>query len=57
MKAIYQKPTMEMELMISDEIMIAASADGFIIPGGGNTSDFGITEGDSRRHNSIWDED
>ena len=48
---------MEMEMMISDEIMIAASADGFIIPGDRNTSDFGITEGDSRRHNSIWDED
>ena len=48
---------MEVELMISDEIMIGASADGQNIPSGGNTSDSEITEGDSRYHSSIWDED
>ena len=48
---------MEMELMISDEVMIGASADGDTIPGGGNTGDNNITEGDSRYHSSIWDED
>ncbi|MBO4812185.1 MAG: hypothetical protein J5552_11590 [Prevotella sp.] len=57
MKAIYQKPTMEVEQMISDEVMVGASADGENIPGGGNTSDNNITEGDSRYHSSIWDED
>ena len=48
---------MEVEQMISDEVMVGASADGENIPGGGNTSDNNITEGDSRYHSSIWDED
>ena len=57
MKAIYQKPTLEIEQMISDEVMIGASADGENIEGGGTTSEGGITEGDSRYHFGLWDDE
>lgn len=58
MKATYLKPTTEEILLSSQPIMIGASADGKkILEDGGGTSSSGITEGDSRRNYSVWDDE
>lgn len=58
MKAIYLKPTTEETRLTSESVMISASADGEnFIEDGGTTSGGGITEGDSRGHRSIWDDE
>ena len=55
MKAKYLKPTTEEILLSSHAIMLTISGDGEPIGGnGGGTGDGNITEGDSRRHFSVW---
>lgn len=59
MKAIYLKPTTEEICISSPAIMITAS-DGTgkkIAEDGGGTGESGITEGDSRRRYSVWDDE
>jgi len=56
MKAKYLKPTAE-DLLLTDDLMISASADGnAIVSEGGDTDTEGITVADAR-HNSVWDEE
>lgn len=58
MKATYLKPTTEEFILSSSVIMIGAS-DGNgnkLVEDGGGTSEGGISEGDARRHRSVWDD-
>ena len=58
MKATYLKPTLEEILLSSQAIMISASGDGTkLVEDGGGTNEGGITEGDARRHRSVWDDE
>lgn len=57
MKKTYIMPTAEEILLSSTAIMITGSGGGEQIVGdGGDTETAGITEGDSRRHRSVWDD-
>lgn len=59
MKAKYIKPCITEDFLLSDEdLMINVVSDGgtTTVPDGGNTSESGITEGDSRPF-KVWSDD
>lgn len=58
MKAKYLKPAIDISTCSSEDIMISASnGEGTVWQNGGNTSGSGVTSGDARWHNTLWDED